>query len=180
MKTRHTHKTTIHGGLHQIYKATLFGDAAELLSGSTLLPEVTICDQEEDWGKAHSSRVHHLGPRKPFMSNECVCIETIEEKEQDAYLRFEQRGFDNKLLGTLDHVEAEMRFTPVGKHDVEVEWTYTFHPKSAWGMPLAWLLAHVVYPGAMRRTMKAMKHFVEKGRYYEPFPFARTRRAVGH
>lgn len=70
-------------------------------------------------------------------------------------------GFTGPFAALVAEGRGEWHFTTTGPGTTQIDWTYSFTPKSALSGPAVWFVVKVLWPGYIRSALARLKASVE-------------------
>ncbi len=150
--------------LERAFKTPMLCDVSKVHSGFGLMPKVSHCTEDDNWGKpGHSKKVfvaHSLFQKAGYASMDKV-IERIENK----YWKIEVSEFQTWILGFSKFV-GEWTTTELEKKSIQVDYVYTLHSKVPLLYPLNWLFAKVFWKMYMKHVLKNIRKMIQENEAY--------------
>lgn len=155
MKVRVKVTTIYNCSLERAFKTPILCDVTKVHTGYGIMPRVTHCTDDEDWGRPGSTKkvfvASSLTQKGGFASVDKV-IERIENK----YWRIEISDFQAWMLG-FNKFEGEWQTTELSKNKIFIDYTYTLHSTSTLLYPLNVLFGKVFWRRYMRRVIENIR-----------------------
>jgi hypothetical protein len=155
MTTTVSLKTIYNCTLERAFKTPMLCDVSKIHTGYGIMPKVTHCTEDEDWGKpGHSKKVfvaQSLSQKGGFASVDKV-IERIENK----YWKIQVSDFQSWMLGFTRFV-GDWKTTEIENNKILVEYRYTLHSDIALLYPLNWLFAKTFWKTYMKRVLENVR-----------------------
>ena len=165
MQTKIKVTTTYNCSLERAFKSPILCDVTKVHTGFGIMPKVTHCTDDENWGQVGSSKkvyaAKSLTQKGGFASVDKV-IERIENK----YWKFEVSDFQSWILG-FSKFTGEWRTSEIEKNNVVVEYIYTLHSDMAILYPLNWLFAKTFWKTYMKRVLENVKQMAYENEPYK-------------
>jgi hypothetical protein len=147
--------TTYDCSLERAFKTPILCDVSKVHTGYGLMPKVTHCIEDQNWGQVGSTKkvyaAKSLTQKGGFASVDRV-IERIENK----YWKFEVSDFQSWMLG-FSRFTGEWQTTEIEKDKIVVEYSYTLYSDIALLYPLNWLFANTFWKTYMKRVLENVK-----------------------
>ena len=164
MKTS-TKVTTIYNcSLERAFKSPMLCDVSKVHTGYGIMPKVTHCTEDEDWGKPGSSKkvfvAKSLTQKGGWASNDNV-IERIENK----YWKIEVNNFQTWMLGFTSFV-GEWETTELEPNKIQIDYTYTLHCKNPLLYPINWLFTKTFWRIYMKHVLENIRKMTEDKKPY--------------
>ena len=165
MQTKIKVTTTYNCSLERAFKSPILCDVTKVHTGFGIMPKVTHCTDDENWGQVGSSKkvyaAKSLTQKGGFASVDKV-IERIENK----YWKFEVSDFQSWMLG-FSRFTGEWRTSEIEKNNVVVEYIYTLHSDIALLYPLNWLFAKTFWKTYMKHVLENVKQMAYENEPYK-------------
>lgn len=160
--------TTIYNcSLERAFKTPMLCDVSKVHTGYMIMPKVTYCTDDENWGQPGSSKkvfvAKSLTQKGGFASVDHV-IERIENK----YWKIEVRDFQSWMLG-FSKFTGEWQTTEIEMNKILIEYTYTMHSDIALLYPLNWLFTKTFWKTYMKRVLENIRQLAYNN---EPYQYA--------
>lgn len=150
--------------LERAFKTPLLCDVSKVHTGYGIMPKVTHCTDDSNWGQAGSTKkvyvANSLTQKGGFASMDKV-LERIDNK----YWKFEVSNFQSWMLG-FSKFTGEWQTTEVEKNKILVEYTYTLHSNPILLYPLNWLFAKTFWKTYMKRVLINVKQMAYQNEPY--------------
>lgn len=141
--------------LERAFKTPMLSDITKVHTGYGIMPKVTHCTEDENWGQPGGSKkvfvTKSLTQKGGWGSNDTV-IERIENK----LWKIEVGNFQSAMLGFTKFV-GEWQTTELGPNNIRIEYTYTLHSKYILLYPINWLFAKTFWRIYMKRVLRNIK-----------------------
>ena len=127
MKTKVQVKTIFNCSLERAFKSPMLCDVAKIHTGYGIMPKVTHCTDDENWGKLNSSK-------KVFVEKSLThkggfgSVDNVIERKENMYWKIEINNFQAWMLGFYKFV-GEWKTTEIEKDKILIEYTYTLYTK---------------------------------------------------
>ena len=165
MQTKIKVTTTYNCSLERAFKSPILCDVTKVHTGFGIMPKVTHCTDDENWGQVGSSKkvyaAKSLTQKGGFASVDKV-IERIENK----YWKFEVSDFQSWILG-FSRFTGEWRTSEIEKDTILVEYIYTLHSDMAILYPINWLFAKTFWKTYMKRVLENVKQMAYENEPYK-------------
>lgn len=137
--------------LERAFKTPMLCDVSKVHSGFGIMPRVTHCADDENWGQpGYSKKVYtakSLTQKGGFASTDKV-IERIENK----YWKIEVSNFQSWMLG-FTKFTGEWQTTELEPDKILIAYTYSLQSDIALLYPLNWLFANTFWRIYMKRVL---------------------------
>lgn len=151
MQTKVSVKTIFTCSLERAFKSPILCDITKIHTGYGLMPRVTHCDDDENWGQIGSSK-------KVFVAKSLTqqggfgSVDNVVERIENKYWKIEVDNFQTWMLGFYKFV-GEWQTTELAADKIAIEYTYTLHSHNILLYPLQWLFANVFWRKYMIHAM---------------------------
>lgn len=162
-----TVRTIYNCSLERAFKTPMLCDVSKVHTGYGIMPRVTHCTEDENWGKSgYSKKVFVAGSRTQkggWASNDKVL-----ERVENQYWKIEVSNFQSWMLG-FSKLVGEWKTTELEPNKIRIEYTYTLHSDIPLLYPLNWLFAKTFWRAYMKRVLENIRIMAYNG---EPYLYA--------
>lgn len=159
--------TTYDCSLERAFKTPMLCDVSKVHSGYGLMPKVTHCTEDENWGKpGYAKNVYvakSISQKGGFASTDKV-IDRIENK----YWKIEVGNFQSWMLGFNKFI-GEWETTEIESGLIRIEYTYSLHANMLLLYPFNWLFVNTFWRVYMKRVLENIRTMVNNK---EPYLYA--------
>ncbi|MBL0103143.1 MAG: hypothetical protein IPP51_04930 [Bacteroidetes bacterium] len=155
METKVKITTTFNCSLERAFKTPLLCDVSKIHTGYGLMPRVTHCTDDENWGKVGSNK-KVFAAKSLTQKGGFVSVDTILERKENDYWKFEVSDFQSWMLG-FSRFTAVWKTTEIEKNKILIEYTYTLHSDIAIFYPLNLLFANTFWKTYMKHVLENVK-----------------------
>jgi len=131
-------------------------DVTKVHTGYGVMPKVTHCTEDENWGKPGSSKkvfvAKSLTQKGGFAS-----IDHVIERKENKYWKIEVSDFQSWMLG-FSKFTGEWECVELEPDKIQINYTYTLHANVALFYPFNWLFAKTFWKTYMKRVLRNIKH----------------------
>lgn len=149
------------------FKSPILCDVSKIHTGYGLMPKVTHCTDDENWGQIGSSKKvfteKSLSQKGGFTS-----MDRILERDENNYWKIQVDDFQSWMLGFNKFV-GEWKTTEIESNKILIEYTYTLHAKNILLYPFNWLFTQLFWKKYMKRVIEIIRELIEKN---EPYKYA--------
>lgn len=138
--------------LERAFKTPMLCDVSKVHTGFGIMPRVTHCTNDENWGKPGYAKkvfVEKSATQKGGFASIDKVIERIENK----YWKIEVSEFQAWML-SFYKFEGEWKTTELETNKILVEYTYHLHSNSVFLYPLNWFFAKTFWKNYMKQVLK--------------------------
>lgn len=156
--------TIYHCSLERAFKTPMLCDVTKVHTGFGLMPKVTHCTDDENWGKPGSSKkvfvAKSLTQKGGFAS-----IDRMLERIENKYWKIEVSDFQAWMPG-FSKFTGEWQTTELEKDKILIDYTYTLHAENTLLYPLNWLFARTFWRIYMKQVLENIRVMVNNGEPY--------------
>ena len=167
METKVKITATFNCSLERAFKSPMLCDVSKVHTGYGLMPRVTHCTEDENWGKIGSSKnvfvEKSLSHKGGFGS-----VDTILERIENKYWKIEINQFQAWMLSFSKFV-GEWQVTELGKDKILIEYTYTLYSNNVLLYPINWIFTNTFWRKYMKQALENVRQItLDK----EPYQYA--------
>ena len=166
MTTSVSVKTIYNCSLERAFKTPMLCDVSKVHTGFGLMPKVTHCTEDENWGKPGGTKKVFVAKSPTFEGGESSTDKVIERVENH-YWKIEVSDFTSWMLGFSKFV-GEWRTTEIEENKILVEYSYTLYADTIWLYPLNWLFTHTFWRTYMKRVLENIRKMAYS---HEPYQY---------
>ena len=157
--------TTIYNcSLERAFKTPMLCDISKVHTGFLVMPKVTHCTDDENWGKPGFSKKVFAAKSLTFVGGE-ASSDTVIERVENEYWKIEVSDFKMPMLGFSKFV-GEWKTTELEPNKILIEYTYTLHSDVILLYPLNWLFTKTFWRIYMNRVLENIRKMAYSN---EPF-----------
>jgi hypothetical protein len=164
MKSKIQVKTIYHCSLEAAFKTPILCDVSKVHTGYGIMPKVTHCTDDENWGKPGYSKKVFVAKSLTQKGGWASCDKVIERIE-NKYWKIEISEFQSWMLG-FSKFTGEWQTTELEPNKISVQYTYTLHSDVALLYPLNWLFAKTFWRVYMKRVLKNIRKMTDQKEPY--------------
>lgn len=153
--------------LERAFKTPMLCNVSKVHTGLLVMPAVTHCTNDENWGQPGSSKKVSVKPSLTQPGGE-ASIDKVIERIENQYWKIEVSDFKAWMLGFTKFV-GEWRTTELAPNKVQIDYTYTMHCGSPLFYPLAWLFTKTFWRIYMRQVLENIRNMAYSN---EPYWYA--------
>ncbi len=151
--------------LERAFKTALLCDVSKVHIGYGIMPKVTHCTGDENWGQVGSSKKVYVA--KSFtQKGGFASKDKILERIENTHWKFQVDDFQSWMLGFYKFV-GEWKTTKLNTNEILVEYTYSLHSGNPLLYPLNWLFAHTFWKTYMKRVLENIRHLAYNNEPYQ-------------
>jgi hypothetical protein len=165
MKIKVKVSTTYNCSLERAFKTPMLCDVSKVHTGYGLMPKVTHCTEDKNWGQVGSSKKIYAA--KSFTrQGGFVSVDNILERKENSYWKIQVDDFQSWMLGFYKFV-GEWKTTEIEPNNILVEYTYTLHSNKALFYPLNWLFTKTFWKTYMTRVLENVRQMAYNNEPYK-------------
>ncbi len=167
MQTKVKVITVYNCSLERAFKTPMLCDVSKVHKGFGVMPRVTHCTEDENWGKPGSTKKVFVA-KSLTQKGGWASVDKVIEREENAYWKIEVSEFQAWMLG-FSRFTGEWKTTELAPNQIEIEYTYTLHSDVALLYPLNWLFTKTFWKIYMKRVLgNIRKMTISKEPYLYP------------
>jgi len=150
--------TIFNCSLERAFKTPILCDVSKVHSGYGIMPKVTHCTEDTNWGIPGNSKkvfVEKSITQKGGWASSDKVIERIENK----YWKIEVSNFQSWILGFYKFVGL-WKTTELEPNKILIEYSYTLHSNNVLLYPLNWIFAKTFWRSYMKRAMENIRKMI--------------------
>jgi hypothetical protein len=151
--------TTFNCSLERAFKTPMLCDVSKVHTGYGLMPKVTHCREDENWGKPGFSKKVYVAPSISYKGGE-ASTDTVMERIENQYWKIEVSDFKSWMLGFSKFV-GEWRTTELEPNRIQIEYTYSLHSDITLLYPLNWVFAKTFWRVYMKRVLENIRKMAD-------------------
>jgi len=130
-------------------------DVSKVHTGYGIMPKVTHCTDDENWGKPGNSKKVFVA-KSLTQKGGWASVDEVIERVDNTYWKIEVSDFKSWMLGFSKFV-GEWQTTELEGNKVLIEYTYTLHSDSTLLYPLNFLFAKTFWRIYMKRVVENIR-----------------------
>ncbi|MCB9304212.1 MAG: hypothetical protein H6566_26545 [Lewinellaceae bacterium] len=158
MKTTTSVQTIYYCSLERAFKTPMLCDITKVHTGYGIMPRVTHCTEDGDWGRPGSSKkvfvAKSLTQKGGFAS-----VDNLIERVENEYWKIEVNDFQSWMLGFCKFV-GEWRTTELEVNKIQIDYTYTLYSDALLLYPVNWLFAKTFWRLYMKRVLENIRQLI--------------------
>jgi len=141
--------------LERAFKTPLLCDISKVHTGFGLVPKVTHCVGDENWGQIGS--IKKVYSAKSFtQKGGFFSVDKVLERIENNYWKFEVSNFQSCMVGFSRFI-GEWKTTEMVENKIWVEYCYTLHSDIKLLYPLNWIFANTLWRSYMKRVLEIVR-----------------------
>lgn len=158
-----TVSTIYNCSLERAFKTPMLCDISKVHTGYGVMPKVTHCTDDDQWGKPGSSK--KVFAAKSFsQKGGFISADKVIERRENEYWKIEVTDFQSWMLGFSKFV-GEWKTTELAPNSIQIDYTYTMHSKGLL-YPLNWLFTKLFWRTYMKRVLENIRKMTENKEPY--------------
>ena len=164
MQTKNKVNTIYHCSLERAFKTPMLCDVSKVHTGYGVMPKVTHCIEDENWGKpGYSKKV--FASKSFTQKGGFISTDKVIERIENQYWKIEVGNFQSWMLGFTKFV-GEWKTTEREANKILIEFTYTMHSSNALLYPINWLFTKIFWNIYMKRVLENIRKMVNANEPY--------------
>ena len=164
MTTTVSIRTVFHCSLERAFKTPILCDVTRIHTGFGIMPKVTHCTGDEQWGKPGASKKIFVAPsltqKGGWAFNDNVITRT-----ENKYWKIVLSDFKFWILG-FSTFTGEWETTALESNKILVIYTYTLHSDKRLLYPAQWLFGKIFWRIYMKRVLKIVRNLAYRNEPY--------------
>lgn len=144
--------------LERAFKTPLLCDVSKIHTGFGIMPIVTHCTDDENWGQVDSSKKVYVA-KSLSQKGGFASVDKVIERVENKYWKFEVSDFQSWMLGFSKFI-GEWQTTEIEKNKILIEYTYTLHSNILFLYPLNWIFAKLFWKKYMKQVLTNVKQMI--------------------
>lgn len=156
MKSTIKVSTVYNCSLERAFKTPMLCDVAKVHTGFGLMPKVTHCEEDENWGIPGSGKKVFVA--KTFTQNGgFASVDKVIERIENKYWKIEVSDFQAWMLGFYKF-EGEWQTTEIEENKILIEYTYTMYSNNILLQPFCWLFTKLFWKTYMKNVLENIRN----------------------
>lgn len=155
MQTKTQVKAIFNCTLERTFKSPMLCDVTKVHTGYGLMPRVTHCTEDANWGKVGGSRKVFMDKTISFKGGEAA-LDKVLERVENKYWKIEVCNFKFWSMG-FTKFQGEWHTKEKNNGTIEVSYTYTLFSKYILAYPLHWFFTKVIFRNYMKHALDNIK-----------------------
>jgi hypothetical protein len=164
MKTTVSIKTVYNCSLERAFKTPILCDVSKIHTGYGIMPKVTHCTGDENWGKPGCGKKVFVA-KSLTQKGGWASVDNVVERIENKYWKIEINNFQAWMLGFTKFV-GEWRTTEIESNKVLVEYTYTLYSDITLLYPINWLFTNTFWKKYMKRVVENVRVLINNNEPY--------------
>ena len=159
-------RTIYHCSLERAFKTPMLCDVSKVHTGFGIMPKVTHCTDDENWGKPGFSKKVYAA-KSLTQKGGWASVDKVIERRENQYWKIEVSQFQAWMLGFTKFV-GEWETKELEPNKIEVIYTYNMHSESPIFYPLNWLFTNTFWKIYMKQVIANIRKMIAEN---EPYMF---------
>jgi hypothetical protein len=155
MESRIKVKTIYNCSLEAAFKTPILCDVSKVHTGYGIMPKVTHCTDDENWGQPGYSKKVFVA-KSLTQKGGWASVDKVLERKENQYWKIEVNDFQAWMLG-FSKFTGEWQTTELGPDRILIDYTYTLHSDIALLYPINWLFAKTFWMVYMKRVLENIR-----------------------
>ncbi|MFM2286506.1 MAG: hypothetical protein RLZZ543_2003 [Bacteroidota bacterium] len=134
-------------------------DVAKVHTGFGIMPRVTHCSDDENWGKPGFTKKVYVA-KSLTQKGGFASVDKVIERIENQYWKIEVSQFQAWMLSFSSFV-GEWKTTEITPNEIRIDYTYTMHSDWALFYPLNWLFTKLFWRTYMNRVLENVRKLAE-------------------
>ena len=155
MTTAVSVNTIYNCSLERAFKTPMLCDVSKVHTGFGIMPKVTHCTNDENWGKPGYSKQVFVA-KSLSQTGGWASTDKVMERIDHTYWKIEVSDFQSWMLGFSKFV-GEWATIELAPNQILINYTYTLHANITLIYPLNWLFAKTFWRIYMKRVLENVR-----------------------
>jgi len=157
--------TTVYNcSLERAFKTPMLCAISKIHTGYGVMPKVTHCTDDENWGKPGSSKKVYVA-KSLTQKGGFASVDHVLERIEKRYWKIQIDEFQSWMLGFSKFV-GEWQTTELDNNTIQIDYTYTLHSTNTLLYPLNWLFTKTFWKIYMKRVLENIRQMVANNEPY--------------
>lgn len=156
--------TIYHCSLERAFKTPMLCDVSKVHTGFIVMPKVTHCTDDENWGKPGYSKKIFVA-KSLTQNGGWASVDKVIERRENVFWKIEVSDFKSWMLG-FTKFTGEWQTTELEPNKILIEYTYTLHADTPLLYPFNWLFAKTFWTIYMKRVLENIRRMVDNKEPY--------------
>jgi len=156
--------TIFNCSLERAFKTPMLCDVSKIHTGYGVMPKVTHCTEDENWGKPNYSKKVFIA-KSISQKGGWGSVDKVIERIENSYWKIEVSNFQSWMLGFTKFI-GEWKTTELESNKILIEYIYTLHSDVTLLYPLNWLFAKLFWKTYMKRVLENIRKMTDNQEPY--------------
>ena len=152
MRTKTKITATFNCSLERAFKSPILCDVTKIHGGYGMMPRVTHCTEDEDWGKIGGSRKVFMAKNLFFKGGDAA-LDKVLDRVENKYWKIEISDFKFWAMG-FTKFQGEWFTDEYRDSVIEIRYVYTLFSKNVFAYPFHWFVTKVIWKNYMKRVVQ--------------------------
>ena len=155
MISKVTVSTIYECSLERAFKTPLLCDVSKVHTGFGIMPKVTHCTEDENWGQPGSAKKVYAA--KSFtQKGGFASVDKVLERIENKYWKFQVDEFQSWMLGFYKF-EGEWKTTQLEPNKILIEYSYSLYSDIPLLYPVNWLFTKTFWKTYMKHVLENVR-----------------------
>ena len=159
-------RTIYNCSVERAFKTPMLCDVSKIHTGFGIMPKVTHCTEDENWGKPGFSKKVYAA-KSLTQKGGWASVDKVIERRENQYWKIEVSQFQAWMLGFTKFV-GEWETKELEPNKIEVIYTYSMHSESPIFYPLNWFFTKTFWNRYMKQVIENIRKMIDEN---EPYQF---------
>ncbi|MEO5943784.1 MAG: hypothetical protein ABIP30_05190 [Ferruginibacter sp.] len=155
MITKVSVSTVFNCSLERAFRTPMLCDVSKVHTGFGIMPKVTHCTEDENWGKPGYSKKVFVA-KSPTQKGGFASVDKLLERTENKYWKIEVSEFQSWMLGFYKFV-GEWQTAEIEKNKILVTYSYILYSNIIFLYPINWLFAKIFWRKYMKKVMENIR-----------------------
>ena len=141
--------------LERAFKTPMLCAVSKVHTGFGIMPKITHCSDDENWGKPGSSKKVYAA-KSISQKGGFASIDTVIERVENNYWIIEVSQFQSWMLGFYKY-RGKWKTTELQPGKILIDYSYDLYSNNAILYPLNWLFANAFWKKYMKRVVENIR-----------------------
>lgn len=156
--------TTYDCSLERAFKTPMLCDVTKIHTGYGLMPKLTHCTEDANWGKPGSTKRVFAAASPTFKGGE-TSMDKVLEREENKHWKIQVSEFKSWMLGFYKF-EGVWDTTELAPNKIQVDYTYTLYAKGILYYPFNWLFVKLFWKKYMVHVTENIRQLIKNKEPY--------------
>lgn len=147
--------TIFNCSLERAFKTPILCDVSKIHTGYGLMPKVTHCTEDDNWGQPGSTKKVFVA-KSISQKGGWASTDKVIERHENEYWKIEVGNFQSWMLG-FSKFAGEWKSTELEPNKILIEYSYALHSDITLLYPLNWLFAKTFWKIYMKRVVENIR-----------------------
>lgn len=164
MTTKVSVKSIFHCSIERAFKTPILCDVSKIHTGYGIMPKVTHCTEDENWGKPGFCKKVFVA-KSLTQNGGWASVDNVLQREENKYWKLEIDNFQSWMLGFYKFT-GEWQTTEIYSNEILVEYTYILHSNISLLYPINWFFTKLFWKRYMKRVVENVRQLAYNNEPY--------------